>query len=238
MTADSRKLEKFLDRPRNHMLTTAMNKRAAEIIPPLGPAMAALTEKQRAFVLALRELPDRKGRFIEAYRRAGFDGTPDTVKTGAHRLAHHPKILAAIKEVAFGMMSCEGIGMISMLLDIAYGDIPANASERMKAAGMVLNRIGMSETTQHKVQVEHTVNNEDQLEKLYRFARVLNIEPKQLLGSMGLEVIDGEFVESADVDRVPGNGSVDPVRLIPYTDDPFSFDGTGGDDSSVADTDG
>lgn len=177
-----------------------MSKNLPAVQATLGPAMRRLTEKQRAFVNALREVPPgRNGKpdQTEAARRAGYSSAHDSLKVIAYNLMQNPRIHEAIKETALGLMSSEGIGLTAMLLDIAYGIIPATPTERMKAAAMVFNRTGIIETTQHTVKVEHTIDNHDALEKVAQFAKVLGLEPKTLLGQMGMEVIDGEFVEIA-----------------------------------------
>lgn len=168
--------------------------------PRLGPAMRKLTERQRAFVLALRDAPPVRGGKIEAVRKAGYAGDQASLRVTLHRLSHSPTIQAAIKEVALGMLSSEGVNVISTLLDIVYGEIAATAGERLKAAAMVLNRIGMPEQTEHKVVVEHTVSNEEALDKLHRLSKTLNLDPAQLLGRMGIQVIDGEFTEVSAIE--------------------------------------
>ena len=200
-----------------------------------GPRMRALTEKQRAFVLALLEIPigkNGKGNHTEAARMAGYSGeSVQSLRVQAYRLAHDENIQAAIKEVALGTMSSEAINLVGVLLQIAYGELPATASEKMKAIAMVFNRTGIPETTQHFVKVEHNINNDDALERLYRFSKILGIDPKTVLGTMGLEVVEGEFRETGD-DVLKTGGDVplltddrvDTGEPGDSTDDPFSVD--------------
>lgn len=207
-----------------------MTHNAITLPKAFGPCMRSLTEKQRAFVLALLEVPPGKGHHTQAARMAGYSAESDAgIRVTAYRLIHDEKIQAAIKEVALGTLSSEAINCVGVLLDIAYGVLPSTASEKMKAIAMVFNRTGLPETTQHFVKVEHNINNDEALEKLYRFAKVLNVDPKQVLGTMGLEVIDGQFREvHTSVPLLPdasdGGGSSGDDGNALDTDDPFSVD--------------
>ena len=152
----------------------------------------------------------------EAARQAGYSAESATAQ--ASRMLKQPKIADAIREYALGAMAGEAIGLTNVLLDIAYGNVPATATERMKAAAMVFGRIGMPEKSEHLLKVEHTISNDEALEKLAGFARILGVPAEKLIGSMGLEIVEGEFTE------------VGEQKLLPqYTDDglgadPFTVD--------------
>src|SRR5579864_3600721 len=165
----------------------------------MGPAMRALNERQRAFVVAAQQIGggdvNRRQWKTRAARLAGYTGTDSSINVQACRLAENPKVQAAIKELALSTVSSEPLAAIGILVDIAHGEIPATASERIKAVNSILSRAGMPETTEHKVKVEHTVENSDAIEKLYRFAKVLGQDPKTLVGAMGMEIIEGKFRE-------------------------------------------
>ena len=62
----------------------------------MGPAMEALTPMQRAFVEALFVLGT--GKYTAAARMAGHTGTEGSLRVWAHRAAHNPKVVAAIRE--------------------------------------------------------------------------------------------------------------------------------------------
>lgn len=66
----------------------------------LGPAMRALTEKQRGFVIAMFETDLENPKYTDFARRAGYTGNDEGIRVTAHRLAHSEKIQAAIKEEA------------------------------------------------------------------------------------------------------------------------------------------
>lgn len=168
---------------------------------------------------------------------AGYAGSDKVLGVNGAKLLHDPDVQAAIKEVSLGMASSEGIGLMAMLLQIAYGQIPATANERMKAAAMIFNRTGMPERTEAYIKVEHSVSNDDAINELYRFAKVLDVPPEKLIGSMGIQIIDGEFKELEERDQneevvgADGGGSVlarlpDLRDNNPDTDDdPFAWDG-------------
>lgn len=172
-----------------------------ETIREFGPAMRALNERQQKFVLAAREIGGQKNWRTMAARLAGYEGTDVSLRVQAHRLANNPLVQAAIKEVALATLASSGLVVTGVLLDIIMGEIPATPSEKLKAAAMVFNRIGMPELTEHKVTVEHTLNTEDALAKLNRFSKQLGLDPQKLLGQMGLEVIDGEFSEVKQIEH-------------------------------------
>lgn len=161
----------------------------------LGPCMRVLNERERAFVIASSEVGSGKGWRVEAAKIAGYSGTPNSLRVQAHRLATNPKVLAAMKEFALGLMHISSVRLTAMLLDIASGDIPSTAGEKLKAAAMVFNRIGMPETTEHKVSVTHDVDTASAMQKLTTFAKALNLDPKQLLGHINVDIVDGEFTE-------------------------------------------
>jgi hypothetical protein len=62
----------------------------------LGPAMQALNERQRRFVLELRHGPAGYGSEARAVRAAGFRGTDDVLAGTASRLMHSPKVQDAL----------------------------------------------------------------------------------------------------------------------------------------------
>ena len=162
----------------------------------LGPAMQALSEQQRAFVVALANAPigqNLRPNAAWAAREAGYSAESATAQ--ACRMMKQDKIMEAIREYALGAMASEAIGLTNVLLDIAYGNVPATATERMKAAAMVFGRIGMPEKSEHLLKVEHSISNDEALEKLAGFARILGVPAEKLIGAMGLEIVEGEFTE-------------------------------------------
>jgi len=176
----------------------------------LGPAMRKLTTRQRAFVMAYSELggqaganlttAGREGIRTTAARRAGYAGDGDDLRRTAHRLCHDPDVIEGMKEFAFANIAADTMLLTGVLSDIALGVIPGSPSEKLKAVGMIFNRIGLHEKTEHKMTVEHTMSNDQALAKIRQFSMQLGLDPVLLLGRMGVqmkdnEVIDAEFTE-------------------------------------------
>lgn len=161
--------------------------------PSHGPAMRAILPKQRAFVLALLDIGGQDN--SKAAGLAGYGGTPGSTRVQAHRLAHDPAILEAIKEEANKRLHSGAILGASVLLEIAKDPLH---KDRLKAANALLDRGGLMVATQHKVTVEHTAKDADVIQQIKAFAVELGIDPIKLLGSAGV-VIDAEFtpVETA-----------------------------------------
>lgn len=155
----------------------------------LGPAMTALTEQQRRFVFALAE--DGSANHSRAAATAGY--SPDDYggqRVAGHRLWHDPKIRAAIQEVALARINSAAILAGSVLQEIAENRT-LSAGDRLKAAGMILNRSGLHEKTEHKVVVEDTRDPAAMVAEVKAFAARLGLDPKKLLGEAG--IIDAEF---------------------------------------------
>jgi hypothetical protein len=64
----------------------------------LGPAMLALSEKQRRFVLELQHGPAGYGSEVRAARAAGYAGNDDVLRAAAYKTLHHPKVQEALRE--------------------------------------------------------------------------------------------------------------------------------------------
>jgi len=65
----------------------------------LGPAMRALSLRQRAFVMAMFDLGDHPSH-ADCARAAGYTGEAHYISMQGHRMAHSDKIQAAIREEA------------------------------------------------------------------------------------------------------------------------------------------
>jgi hypothetical protein len=178
----------------------------------LGPAMRALpTDRMRAFVVAMHEnaLRGENARYV-AYRDAGYGGpnqTQKSITTSANQLAHDERVQRAFVE--------EGLRRLGSMVPIAAGTIAeiimspkSTATERMRAAGMILNRVGMPETTEHKVTTKREFSDAEKLESALRIARVLGMDPRVLLGNYGiplparLEAPAEIVIEAEDIEEV------------------------------------
>ena len=158
----------------------------------LGPAMLALTPRQRAFVVAMLDLPGID--HTAAAERAGYSATSrNSLRVQAHHLLHDEKILDAIQEESRRRLNSSTILAVSVLMEIASNTV-LQPKDRLKAAQAILNRTGFNEKTEHHVKVEHRdATEEAMVERIKKFAGVLGLDAKLLLGQAG--VVDAEFHE-------------------------------------------
>lgn len=159
----------------------------------LGEAMLAITPNQRRFVVALLETGGTDETL--AARMAGYGGTDIAARTAAYRLAHNPKVQAAIREEADRRLRAGAVLGASAIREIA-GD--KMHKDRFKAAVELLNRSGLIVETQHRLTIEKVDNRSvDQIKndiakrlaQLYKGKEI----PAELLPPM-----DVEFVEVDD----------------------------------------
>jgi phage terminase small subunit len=155
-----------------------------------GPALAALNERQQLFVRALVETGCSNTRAAEM---AGFSGDRATLKATGWRLAHDARVQVAIHEQASRLIRSSAIMAVHVLEELASGSY-YEPRVRLKAATELLSRSGLSAITEHHVQVEHTVNEAQQVASIRRLADQLGLDPAKLLGNVGY-VVDAEFVE-------------------------------------------
>lgn len=168
--------------------------RSLVVVPPdehLGPAMRELTEPQRRYVIALIETGARSK--IEAARLAGYGPAHGTAAAASWRLSTNPKVLAAVREEADKRIRGNALLGASILEEMA-SDPMLDPKVRLKVATELLNRAGLVVATEHKVAVEHRVDEATILERAKRVAASLGIDQKQLLGRAAKAgVIDAEF---------------------------------------------
>lgn len=144
-----------------------------------GPAMQALTEKQRRYVQAMLANPfGNPRRWALA---AGYSDASEAAKVSGHRLSHDPKIEAAADELAR-----QYLGTMGPVLGIAVAmRIARNPKhpKQLRAAEMLLNRVGLHETTEHRVTVKHTdQTGEGVMARIKQAAALLGVDPSVLLG--------------------------------------------------------
>lgn len=156
-----------------------------------GPAMRALpTDNQRRFVIALLELGNMN--HTRAAQMAGYTGGDNGLRVTAHRLFHDDAVQAAIHEEATRRLSSAKIMAVSKLLEIA--DTAPEPKDRLKAVGMILNRVGMHEKTEHHVTTQDvSKTDEAMVERIKALASRLGLDQRALLGEAG--VVDAEFTE-------------------------------------------
>ena len=176
-----------------------MEKPTIEEDTELGPAMEALSERQRKFVRAVIEL-GRNGieNYAEAAREAGYSNISEGCKVRGHILSHDPRIQAAILEESRKRINLAAtVIAIPVITAIAENESVA-ARDRLHACEMLLNRGGLPAQTEHKVTVEHK-QPKQMLELAERLAKEIGIDPARLIGvnPAAATVLEGEFVEVA-----------------------------------------
>ena len=162
----------------------------------LGPHMAALSPRMRQFVYALIQTGCSQAKAAEL---AGYQGGPKTWKTMGWKLAHDPRVQAAIHEEAQKLLRSTSIMAIGVISDIARNP-EAEAKDRLRAAVELLNRSGLHAQSEHKVVVERTPNDAEVISQIRSMAGRLGIDADKLLGRVAalpapidveFEVIDG-----------------------------------------------
>ena len=155
-----------------------------------GPAMADLSERQRAFVVAMLEHPGITQH--RAAELAGYQNSPGGMRVQGHTLAHHPKVQAAIREETGKRLNSLSLLAANVMADVML-DPEAPLKEKLKAASAVLDRTGFAAA--QNINVNKTVtDNSGQavLARIERAAAVLGIDPAALLGLAPLKVINHE----------------------------------------------
>lgn len=113
----------------------------------LGPAMSALTDKQRLYVIALFEAPKSHGALTFAAKRAGY-GTPTSSRQSLSQMAHalnaDPKIQLAIAEVSQQYITVLGPHAVRALKKLL--DDP-KARDHGRALGIVMDRVSPVQST-------------------------------------------------------------------------------------------
>jgi hypothetical protein len=160
-----------------------------------GPAMRVLNPRMRAFVTAWIETGIEN--WTELARLAGYEGDRLTLKSTGYRVAHDPRVIAALKEEGQRVLDAGSIIAIKTLTHLSR--TAAKDSDKIKAADMILNRTGFSATTEHKVTVEH-ITPQEKMREIERLAALFSIPIEQLRGmsapALALPApIDAEYVE-------------------------------------------
>lgn len=145
-----------------------------------GPAMRALTEQQRRYVLA--QLADPFGNATRWAKAAGYSDTAGGAKVRAHANAHNPKIEAAVHEVARQYLNANG-PLLGIAVAMKIARNPKHPKQ-LRAAEMLLNRVGMHEMTEHKVTVDHRdQTGAAMVERIKQVAAALGLDVATLLGA-------------------------------------------------------
>ena len=162
-----------------------------------GPAMAALTEKRRGFVMAMIEFPGISA--AEAARRAGYSDKSEGAKVTGHYLSHSPAVQAAIREEAGKRLNASSLTAANVLMGLLV-DEKVEPKDRIKAAGMLLDRSGFGAAQTINVN-KHVTDNSGQaiMARIKALAEKHGLDPGKLIGhSLPVEppkMIEGEAVD-------------------------------------------
>lgn len=155
--------------------------------------MLAINAPQRRFVMAALTFPS--GKDWQIAKAAGYsDRSNGALRVTAHRLFHDEKVLAALHEEAGKRLRSSTVLGVSILAKIARTD---GHKDQLRAAEALLNRVGFHETSEHTVNVNHSDRTgAAMVERIKEMARLLNVNPEQLLGvNAEPKLIEGEVVE-------------------------------------------
>ena len=125
-----------------------------------GPAMKVLSDRHKAFVLALYQIKPGYGAHVKAAKLAGFGTSTSSAKswsTIAASLAHDERILGSPARGRSEAHSCQSRRVRFALCSI-WSKIPST-SDHCRAIGMVLDRVHPVET-RHTVDVVHHVDHD------------------------------------------------------------------------------
>jgi len=177
---------------------------AAEIV--FGPAMLALTELQRRFVLAMAS--DPLGSAADWAREAGYSDIKDGAKVRAHHLLKNPAVEAAVLEVGKQMLATVGPVLAAHGL-IRMASNPKHKNHA-RAVEMLANRVGL-----HEVQEVH-VHRTDQtgeamIGRIKELAGRLGLDADKLIGGNA----PGALIEAKAVevkDEIPDGATAETGR--------------------------
>ena len=177
------------------------------VIDELGPAMLALTDKQRRFVLAYVEFPQATGTALA--QMAGYkqkEGSRIWAKT-ASKMLRDPGIIAAIHEVLSKTYRGRGAAIAQdVMLSIAKD---SKHPKQLAAALALADRGGFAAAFEQKVTVEHRdQTSEAILDRIQGLAKRLGpLEVARLLGHPMKEIVDaGEPDQGHAVAGPEGDG--------------------------------
>ena len=162
-------------------------------VSDFGPAMAALNEKQRAFVMAMIEFPGITQ--AEAARRAGYSDVKDGAKVRGHYCAHNPAVQAAIREEAGKRLNSTSLMAANALLAMLT-DEGVEPKDKIKAAGMLLDRSGFGAA--QTINVNKTTTDRTGkaiMDRIAALSQKLGVDATKLLSPAPVEVVDAEFSE-------------------------------------------
>ena len=181
-----------------------------------GPCMKALSDRQKAFVLALYQLPPGYGVNVRAAKMAGYGTDRTTWKCWSvigSRVAHDEKVLAAIAEEDKKRIRASAPRAVRALQNLV--ESPGHR-DHIRAVTAVLDRVHPAET-HHTVQVHHTIDHHAEALDQLALMKRLNVAHEKLVemfGYSGLGFYEQKLAErDAAQKRVTGPAPEQPVTI-------------------------
>jgi hypothetical protein len=138
-----------------------------------GPAMMALSEKRRRFVLAMAS--DPFGTLASWGKAAGYSDVKGGAKIRAHEAMHDPKVQQAVLEVAKQTLGVRGpVLAANALIEIVQDK---KHPQHLKAVEMLLNRTGMAEKQLIEVTHHHQLSPDEMLARVQFLQAKYNLPP-------------------------------------------------------------
>jgi hypothetical protein len=169
----------------------------------LGPAMLALNERQRLFVLEWHASPDDYGHAIRACKAAGYAASSEAaLRVRAHQLLHSASIQRALNELGPKVLVADGFRSIAGVVAIA-NDPKVKPETRLKAHAILISH-AFPLQTEHKVVVEKTPDmvilaTEAVLARIHALASQVGLDPiKQVEAAKMIEDVAEEVTDDAE----------------------------------------
>lgn len=186
----------------------------------MGPGNGRASQRQayRAFVLALYQIPPGYGSHVAAAKLAGFGTKTSSAKSWsviATKLAHSPKILAALHEEDQKRIRASAPRAIRALQGLI--EDPSH-KDHARGIEMVLSRVHPTET-HHRVEVHHVVDHDAEAVKQLRMFKSLDVPRSRLVevfGAIGLSRYES-MLEIADAKNSPRLIEGSAVEIIKET---------------------
>ena len=154
---------------------------SSDLVGEMGPAMRALTEKQRRFVLALYELPAGRGALTKAALRAGYGNNYKSTRQIAHALWQNEKIRKAFAETGYRYIGVTSVAAVQAARELIF---QPNHPDHLKACRMFIDRGWPIETlSKQQIDVTHTQRVELDPVVMLRMAEQLNVPLEKLMGT-------------------------------------------------------
>ena len=154
---------------------------SSDLVGEMGPAMRALTEKERRFVLALYELPAGRGALTKAALRAGYGGNYKSTRQIAHALWQSDKIRKAFAETGYRYIGVTSVAAIQAARELIF---QPEHPDHLKACRMFIDRgWPLENLTKQQIDVTHTQRVELDPRMMLRLAEELNVPLEKLVGA-------------------------------------------------------